>query len=402
MTRRRTLTVVLAASVALTAVACGSKSETSSTTEAPESTEAATTVAASETTAAPDTTPTTEAAGVSEAGISAERCQANKDAGKITYLSGFDYAAAASIVEVVVAQKKGYFEKMCLDVEIKPSFSTANYPLVSGNEAQFSSAGSFSEVAEFSAANKANLVVLSVDGRTAIDELIAKPDKVTKYEDLKGQTIGVKGKIPPSIKALLAKHNLVEGTDYQTVLIDGYDPKVHIELPGIVAFPGWKSNEPGQLDAAGIKYNVFDPTAEQIPGSFGLIYTNADFLAAHPTAAQDFMRAAMKGLSDAIANPDEAANICVEAITAGGNPNYLSPEGEKFRWGTEAALIKSLTPAGVGFGTPDEASLLAEVAAYAEAGVYGDAGTPSTDGRVDASVLAGIFNADGSVIWPTA
>lgn len=400
MTHRRTLIAALAASVALIAVSCGDKKESTTTTDAAATTQApATTAAASETTAA-DSTPTTEAAGVSEAGISPERCQANKDAGKITYLSGFDYAAAASIVEVVVAQKKGYFEKMCLDVEIKPSFSTANYPLVSANEAQFSSAGSFSEVAEFSAANKANLVALSVDGRTAIDTLIAKPDKVTAYEDLKGQTIGVKGKLPPSIKALLAAHSLVEGTDYQTVLIDGYDPKVHIALPGIVAFPGWKSNEPGQLDAAGIKYNTFDPTAEKIPGSFGLIYTNAEFLAAHPTAAQDFMRAAMKALSDAIANPDEAAGICVEAINAGGNPNYLSPDGEKFRWNTEAALIKSLTPAGTGFGLPDEAALKAEVEAYAAAGVYGDAGTPSTDGRVDATVLAGIFNADGTVIWP--
>ena len=34
-------------------------------------------------------TPTTEAAGVTSSGISPERCQANKDAGKITYLTGF-------------------------------------------------------------------------------------------------------------------------------------------------------------------------------------------------------------------------------------------------------------------------------------------------------------------------
>jgi len=399
MTRQRLLTIALAASIAVTAVGCGSKS--SSTTSAPETTAPSSTEAAP-TSAAPDTSavPTTEAAGVSTEGISAERCQANKDAGKITYLTGFDFAAAASIVEVVVAQKKGYFDKMCLTVDVKPSFSTANYPLVAGNEAQFSSAGSFSELAEFSAANSASLVGLSVDGRTAIDTLIAKPDKVTKYEDLKGQTIGVKGKIPPSIKALLASHSLVEGTDYKTVLIDGYDPKVHIALPSIVAFPGWKSNEPGQLDAAGIKYLTFDPTAEKIPGSFGLIYTNKKFLADHPTAAQDFMRAAMKGLADAIADPEGAAAICVEAINAGGNPNYLSPEGEKFRWATESALIKGLTPAGVGLGTPDVSGLQAEVDAYAKAGVFAD-GAPATDGLVDPSILAGIYGADGTVIWPS-
>jgi len=391
MAHQRTVTIVLAASVALGAAGCGSTSSSPTTSVAPVTT-------ATESTAAP----TTGAPGVSEAGITPERCRANRDAGTITYLSGFDYAAAASIVEVVVAQKMGYFEKMCLTVELKPSFSTANYPLVAGNEAQFSSAGSFTELAEFNTANSADLVGLSVDGRTAIDVLIAKPDKVTTYEDLRGKTIGVKGKLPPSVKALLAKDGLVEGKDYQTVLIDGFDPKVHIELPSIVAFPGWKSNEPGQLDAAGIEYVTFDPTSEQIPGSFGLIYTNAKFLSEHPTAAQDFMRAAMKGLADSLNDPDAAATACFEAITANGNQNYLSLEGEKFRWQIGARLVRELTPNGTPYGMPDPAGLKAEVDAYAAVGVFAEGPTPSTDGLIDAGVLAGIYDGAGTVIWPRA
>lgn len=414
MARQRTMFSLLAATFVVTAVACGDDStSTSSTTATAVTTAAAVTTDAPATSAAPATTagPATTAAGatttvpadaggISVDGISPERCEANKAAGKITYLTGFDFAAASSIVEVVVAEKKGYFDKLCLDVELKPSFSTANYPLVSANEAQFSSAGSFTEVADFADKNKADLVVLSVDGRTAIDTLIAKADKVTDYPDLKGTTIGVKGKLPPSIKALLASHDLVEGTDYKTVLIDGFDPKVHIALPSIVAFPGWKSNEPGQLEAAGVKFNTFDPTKEGIPGSFGLIYSNAKFITEHPTAAQDFMRAAMKGLEDALADPDGAAQICVDAINANGNKNFLSPEGEKFRWNTEAALIKELTPAGVPFGLPDPAALDAEVAAYAAAGVFDGGATPPTAGRVDATLLAGIYDADGKVIFP--
>ena len=60
---------------------------------------------------------------VTAAGIPPERCDANKAAGTITYLSGFDFSASASIVEVIVAEHKGYFDDMCLDVELKPSFS---------------------------------------------------------------------------------------------------------------------------------------------------------------------------------------------------------------------------------------------------------------------------------------
>ena len=97
----------------------------------------------------------------SRSGISPERCEANKAAGTITYLSGFDFSASASIVEVIVAEQKGYFDEMCLDVELKPSFSTANYPLVAANEAQFASAGSYAEIADYDAANDAELVVVA-------------------------------------------------------------------------------------------------------------------------------------------------------------------------------------------------------------------------------------------------
>ena len=69
----------------------------------------------------------------------AGRCDANQAAGTISYLSGFDFAATASIIDIVIADHNGYYDELCLDVEITPSFSTANYPLVAANDAQFSS-----------------------------------------------------------------------------------------------------------------------------------------------------------------------------------------------------------------------------------------------------------------------
>ena len=238
-----------------------------------------------------------------------DRCEANRAAGTITYLSSFDFAAAASIVEVLVAEERGYFDELCLDVEIQPSFSTANYPLVAANDAQFSSGGSFSEIVTFAIANEADFVALAVEGRTAIDGLIVKPGEAATLEDLRGTTIGVKGKLPPSIAAMLAGAGLIEGTDFDTVPVEGFDPTVHIAIPSIVGFPGYKSNEPGQLERAGIDFDLFDPTEYDVPGSFGVLYTNRTFLTEHPSAAQDFMRAAMAGLADAIADPAAASAI---------------------------------------------------------------------------------------------
>jgi NitT/TauT family transport system substrate-binding protein len=79
--------------------ACGSDNSLSAPpTEAP-TTAAATTTSA----AGGGGTTTTTDPGISASGISKERCDKNKAAGPITYLTSFDFAAAASILDVVVA-----------------------------------------------------------------------------------------------------------------------------------------------------------------------------------------------------------------------------------------------------------------------------------------------------------
>ena len=335
----------------------------------------------------------------------ADRCEANRAAGTITYLSSFDFAATASIVDVLVAEQAGYFDEMCLDVEVKPSFSTANYPLLAANEAQFSSAGSFSEVIDFATKNEASFVALAVEGKTGIDALIVKDGVVASgeaagLEQLRGSTIGVKGQITPSVAAMLRQAGLSEGTDYETVLLDGFDPAAHIAVDSIVGFPGYKSNEPLQLAAAGVPFTLFDPAESGIPGSFGVLYTNATFLREHPTAAQDFIRAAMKGLADAIADPAAAAEIAVGYINANGNAMFLSPEGETARWAVESKLVVE-TNATTALGVPEMELLADEVRTYAEIGLFGGT-APDIDAYLNISLMDGIYSADRLVIWPAS
>ncbi len=354
-------------------------------------------------TATVDTSPETTAGGDSDVvdgeALPDERCAANEAAGTITYLTGFDFAATASIVDIIVAEANGYYDDLCLDVEIQPSFSTVNYALVAENDAQFASGGSFSEVVAFADANDVEFVVTAVEGPTAIDSLILKPGVAAELGELEGSTIGVKGKLPPSVAAMLATAGLVENQDYETVLLDGFDPTAHIAIESIDGFPGYKSNEPGALERAGIDFDLFDPLDYDIPGSFGIIYTNEQFVTEHPSAAEDFMRATMRGLADAIADPEAAANTAVELINSGGNPNFLSPEGEVFRWSTDAALISDLTPEGTGFGVADVDALQNELDTYAEVGLFGEAETPVAADYLS-DILDRIYDADATVIWP--
>lgn len=343
--------------------------------------------------------PTAELAVVDGQPFPAARCEANRAAGAITYLSSFDFAATASIVDVLVADAKGYYDELCLDVELKPSFSVENYPLIAADDAQFSSGGSFSEMVNFAGTNDAGFVAVLVEGRTGIDALITKDGAIDSLADLRGTIIGVKGAITPSVKAMLADAGLVEGTDYTTVLLEGFDPKVHIEVPSIVGFPGYKSNEPLQLEAAGTPFQLWDPAEHGIPGSFGVLYTSQQFIDDHPTAAEDFVRATLRGLADAVADPSAAAAIAVEAINGNGNQMYLSADSETARWKVESQLVTDGVTADRPLGVPVLELLTAEVRAYAAIGLF-DGVEPSLDGLADLSLAAGLYTSDQRVIWP--
>jgi ABC-type nitrate/sulfonate/bicarbonate transport system substrate-binding protein len=402
MSLSRNAAAMFAAAVVL--VACGSSGTSKASTPTTGANGSATTAGSTNTTPH-DSTPTVSTLPAVDAGkaFPADRCAANKAAGTILYLSSYDFAASASIVDVLVAANKGYYKDLCLDVKLKSSFSTDNYPQIAGDDAQFSSGGSFSELVDYAGANDANdagYVALAVEGRTGIDALITKDGAVATLADIKGKKIGVKGAITPSVKAMLAKAGLVENKDYTTVLLDGFDPTVHIAVPDIVGFPGFKSNEPKQLDAKGIKYKLFDPSSDGIPGSFGIIYTNSRFMQQFPSAAQDFMRATMKGLADAIADPAGAAKIAVDAINANGNALFLSPAGETARWAVESKLVADGVTADAPLGLPLVDALKAEVSTYASVGLF-DGKTPDISTMVDPSVVKSLYDAKGTLIWPS-
>ena len=176
------------------------------------------------------------------------------------------------------------------------------------------------------------------------------------------------------------------------------DPVAQLQT-GIDALPVYKSNEPGQLDRAGVNYRMFDPADYNIPGSFGVIYTTPKYLSEHPTAVQDFVRAAVKGYADANADPAAAVALAIKQINAASNQNFLSQEGETFRWQQESAIVARGTPPGQPPGLIDGARLDAEVAAYAAANIFPD-GAPSTEGTYAPDAAAGVYGPDGTLIWP--
>jgi len=319
------LGAILFSCLGLALAACGSSTSATTTTTA-----AATT--------------TTTQPGVSAAGISAAECAANKAAGPILFQTSFDYAAAASIADVVVAADNGYFKDMCLTVTLQSGFSTDNVALVSANKVQMSSLGSDSEVIA-AVAKSANLEGVLTYGKTAISELIT-PGKsnYTSLKQLDGTTVGIKGALPYEVEAMMAK----EGVDVTSLkqVQESYDPTV-INQGRITALPVYKSNEIHTLESEGQKFHVWDPTAYGIAASYGVMIVNTGFATANPTAVEDFLRADLEGFVWGYAHQAQTVADCQARI----DPKlYITPGDSAFRWKVEAGIVVSSTPAGQPIG----------------------------------------------------
>jgi NitT/TauT family transport system substrate-binding protein len=325
--------------------------------------------------------------------ISSARCAANKAAGQITYLSGYQFQSSASILEYVAASKLGYFSDLCLNVRLVPG---------SGDTAQdtkllASGQASVAAVAEQdliqARANGINIEGISSYSDAGLDILMTNSD-ITSLTQLDGKVVGDKGYFPASVRAMLVKAG-VKWSSLQVVK-EGYDPTV---LPrkqnGLEALTGFVSNEPNQLKGAGYKVTVWQPVKYGIPSSLGAMAVNPAFAAAHPTAVQDILRAALHAYQYCSAQVSE----CVGYAAALSGATYDSKLNAEI-WKTETAVVKSNPAPGQSLGGIDPANVTKLVAMLHQFGVV-----PAS---VTAAQVAGWFNdsyinaiySNGALVWP--
>ena len=199
---------------------------------------------------------------------------------------------------------------------------------------------------------------------------------------------------------MLSQAGLQRGKDYKEVLLDGFDPVAQLKT-SIDALPVYKSNEPGQLDRAGVKYRLFDPADYGIPGTFGVIYTTPVVPRPAPDGGAGLRAGRVQGLRRRRGRPGRRRGHLDQ-----GDQRRRQPELPDRR-GRDVPLA-----AGVGHrgrrarragelpGLIDPGVFAAEVDAYAKAGVFPN-GTPSTDGTYDADVANGVVSGT-TLVWPAA
>ena len=289
------------------------------------------------------------ATSASGSAISSQRCAENKAAGQITYLSGYQYQSSASILEYIAASKLGYFSDLCLNVRLQPgSGDTAqDTKLLASGQADIAAVAEQDLIQ--ARANGIDIEGVSSYSDAGLDVLMTNSD-ITSLTQLDGKIVGDKGYVPAAVEAMLVK----AGVNWKSLQVvkEGYDPTV---LPrhqgGLEALTGFVSNEPNQLKSAGYKVTVWQPVTYGIPSSLGAIAVNPAFAAAHPTAVQDLLRAALHAYAYCTASPAHVTQ-CVGYAAALSGPTYDSKLNAQI-WDTETKVVKDNPTPGQPLGGID-------------------------------------------------
>jgi len=322
--------------------------------------------------------------------ISAERCAENEAAGPITYLTSFAFVASPSILDVVTAADKGWYEDLCLDVSLEPGSN--NTQLVSAGTAQFAGVGSPSD-ALVALDNDADISGIATYGNQAAITLMTMTDgDISELSDLEGVTAGFKGAVPPQISAMIA----ADGGDPTAInwVSVGYDPTI---LPNgqVEALTGYKSNEPLALAAQDYDITQWDPADYGIESAFNAQIVNNTFKEEHPTAVEDFLRATLYAytwINDSDENLDEALGYAEARSDAG-----YDLDAQRERWETEVGLIDESQPDDLPIGGISVDQWTPEAEILVEYDLVG--AEPDLESAVDPSFIEAIY--DGmDLIWP--
>ena len=228
---------------------------------------------------------------------------------KITFIAGFKPQADLPFVGVYVAQERGYFKAQGLEVTIQHAVSGEHVQLLATGRAQFST-GTGGDIIKRVAQADVPLVSVAVIGQRDDQAFAVRADSPIKtLKDFEGKLVGYKSTPSADYLALL-KIGGVDRTKVREVAV-GFDPRV-LATGQVDVYPVFAANEPDTLARQGVAVRLFDPTSFGVP-SFGLTYmSNRDFVASRPDLVTRFLRAALKGIEDAVTDRDGAIDIVMK------------------------------------------------------------------------------------------
>ncbi len=333
---------------------------------------------------------TTPSGSGSDVLIDKAACDRNSAVGPITYISGYGYSASAGQVDVFLAEEMGYFDALCLDVEINASGANGQQ-LVSSGQGQFTALGSASDVM-LAAANSRNLTAVATYGSTSPFSIFTN-ENIKSLKDLEGKKLGYFINMTPIASAMLDAAD-VDVSKVELIKMTNYDPTV-VTRGQVDAIVGYASNQPEKLKSLDLPFNQFLPSDYGINGTYNVMEVNSQFLNKNPEVVADFMRASLKALEFCLANDDECIDM-ISKLAEDNNQGSAFPRDQQARtWAVESGWVRDSAVGAPGIQTIAEWE--AEYELVKEFG--GVKNMPPLQDMMNTEIVASLYDGD-TLIWP--
>ncbi len=207
-----------------------------------------------------------------------------------------------------IAAEKGYFKEQGIEIEFVTMFENDSVPLVGTNEMQFALV-SAEQIIQARAQGLPVKYVMKWWDKYPV-AIVSKAELGIKSPaDLKGRTVGLPGLYGASYIGWQALLN-AEGLPQDTAQLEsiGFTQAEAIAAGQVDAAVVYANNEPVKLAAAGTQVNVIY-VADYVPLASNGLATNEQTIKDHPELVRGMVAAALRGMADTIANPDEAVEI---------------------------------------------------------------------------------------------
>jgi len=243
--------------------------------------------------------------------------QSTNEAGELTHIRlPMGYIPNIQFTPFYVAVEKGYFRDAGIDLEFDYKFETDGVALVGAGELPFAVVSG--EQVLLARAQGLPVVYVAAWYQQYPVSVVAKSELgVLIPQDLKGRKIGLPGLFGANyvgLRALLFEAEMSEGD----VTLDsiGFNQVELVASGAQDIVVGYTANEPIQLRAQGIAVTEIR-VADYVQLASNGILASEKVISENPELVRAFIGAFIKGLSDTIANPDEAFSMSASVI-----PNF--------------------------------------------------------------------------------
>lgn len=257
------------------------------------------------------TTPITTAL----AGCTPGRPPASGGITKVVYLTGFGVFGREAYAWV--AQAKGYFDEVGLDVSIQPGAAgSKNLALVAAGRAQFAVID-YSGALVRGAAAEPGFRILAAINRSSVIALMALSGKrVTAPRDLVGRRVAqATGAVPKTLFPAYARLAGFEPGGVHWIETSPQQLPVLLAAGAVDAIGQFVMGEPAVRAAADGHPVTVLPYSDYLDDLYGnVLVTSSDLAAGQPDLVRRFSAALLRGLRYAVDHPEESARILHTAV----------------------------------------------------------------------------------------